>query len=1186
MRSTTTSATGEYQFSGLTDDSYYVVVDSKSVGPSQAFNSGFVQSDVWAEQTFGTAGSLYFDGSSVVASASDINLYGGMYGSRSDDASSLLTAEHVTLVTIAGTDVTDVDSAFSMNVVTNVLGGDNQDDSAGNRTVQGSIRQFILNANGIAGSNSMRFVPAIAANAGVAGDQWWRVVITEALPGITDASTTIDGRGWDTTNPSLQLNSNSGSLGTGGTVGVDNLALGTVESPELEIVNDRGIGDATAIENGLSVQASHTVIENLAIHGFGIGTNLSGNIRIGQLVTSGLTDIVIQDNIIGSAAHAILAPSTLSVIDAVAAQPNQGSNVVAIGTDFGILQNNLIAFASDSGLTLAGGTSNWNIVDNEIRSNASANNAAAGIQFADSSVQHTVSGNLITDHRGSGIDVSSVGQIQIANNTIDGNGTGGSQTAGIRLFGTNSTIFRNVVSNSAGAGVLVAGDTGSGSAIQNRISENTFLANGGVSIDLIHNGATVTDNNVGDGWTPNDNGTFAGSGNLGIDYPEIQQATFSGGSTTVSGTATPGATVEIYLADSNGVGTTLLGSTTADGGTGEFSLVLSGISKDAAIAATATDANNNTSEFSAAVNVNVPPTISNTVAGQSVSDEQTIHPFDLVQIADLDSGDLIDLQITLSTGDDDGQFSAASLTSSGFVKTGLGTYALLGQTPAAAQSAIRLLEFVPLRNQAPGGSASTTTFTILASDGTADVSDSTTTVAVRSVNDAPIATDNQYTISEDTSLQGNVIADDTGAGIDSDVDGDPLTATLTTPPSHGKVTLNRDGTFNYRPTENFFGSDSFEYTVTDPSGASHQAQVTIQVQPVNDAPVGRADTVALLFNQSLDIAESELLANDFDVDSTIVISGVDQPNRGTITVQPDGTLTYTAKQDFIGIDAFTYTITDGTLTSGPIQVEVLVSPPVLPPTPADPVSDGGSGDTVDEPADDPTLDDSPASDDDPNSGEPGDADSEPPTSELGDPNADGASEFLPDDVAPPPGEFGDRADDFNLDPTEISDRDLSLDSSRWLNAVSRQAESAQRRGIDVGLSSLFELNGGINLDRGLLSDVDLQIFDSTLLDQLDNVRKTVANYEFSVGTAASVVGVSTALTAGYVFWMVRSGVLLAGLASSMPAWQIFDPSAIVQFSSGGSADDDGESLEAMVDNDGGESELDSNPEFSEDPPEG
>ena len=71
---------------------------------------------------------------------------------------------------------------------------------------------------------------------------------------------------------------------------------------------------------------------------------------------------------------------------------------------------------------------------------------------------------------------------------------------------------------------------------------------------------------------------------------------------------------------------------------------------------------------------------------------------------------------------------------------------------------------------------------------------------------------------------------------DSDVEGSSLTAVLVAGPANGNVTLNANGSFNYRPRFDFNGTDSFTYRARDGALESNIATVTITVNPVNDAP--------------------------------------------------------------------------------------------------------------------------------------------------------------------------------------------------------------------------------------------------------------------------------------------------------------------------------------------------------------
>jgi len=95
------------------------------------------------------------------------------------------------------------------------------------------------------------------------------------------------------------------------------------------------------------------------------------------------------------------------------------------------------------------------------------------------------------------------------------------------------------------------------------------------------------------------------------------------------------------------------------------------------------------------------------------------------------------------------------------------------------------------------------------------------------INHGPKPVDDSYTVNEDTQLTGNVLTNDT------DADGDTLTATVATGPSHGSLTLDANGSFTYVPTENYYGADGFTYTVSDGNGhtAVGTATITVKAHP-------------------------------------------------------------------------------------------------------------------------------------------------------------------------------------------------------------------------------------------------------------------------------------------------------------------------------------------------------------------
>ncbi|MDH4152735.1 MAG: tandem-95 repeat protein, partial [Nitrospira sp.] len=137
-------------------------------------------------------------------------------------------------------------------------------------------------------------------------------------------------------------------------------------------------------------------------------------------------------------------------------------------------------------------------------------------------------------------------------------------------------------------------------------------------------------------------------------------------------------------------------------------------------------------------------------------------------------------------------------------------------------------------------------------------------VAKFTFNQMPTATANSYTTTEGVAVSGNVITDNTGAGADSDPDGDPLTASLISGPLHGTLVLNSNGSFTYTPYDsaqgtNFASADSFTYQISDGKGGTSSATVSLTVTPnaTNEAPVHAVpgaqtvgDVSTLVFSQA------------------------------------------------------------------------------------------------------------------------------------------------------------------------------------------------------------------------------------------------------------------------------------------------------------------------------------------------
>ena len=238
---------------------------------------------------------------------------------------------------------------------------------------------------------------------------------------------------------------------------------------------------------------------------------------------------------------------------------------------------------------------------------------------------------------------------------------------------------------------------------------------------------------------------------------------------------------------------------------------------------------------------------------------------------------------------------------------------------AASRNADGTLRYVPAPNYNGPDS-----FRYRVVDGFGGSADGTVTLTVRPVNDPPVASADAYTTDEDVPL-------DVGApgvlGNDSDIDGDRLAATVSTPPSHGRLTLLPDGSLRYASAPNYHGPDSFTYELSDGQGGTATATVRITIVSVPDAPIASEDAFATDEDTALAVSPPGVLGNDSDGDGdaigAILVTG---PAHGTLTLDANGALAYTPDPDFNGDDAFSYRASDGTLSSDPTTARITVRP--------------------------------------------------------------------------------------------------------------------------------------------------------------------------------------------------------------------------------------------------------------------
>src|SRR5690606_35088476 len=220
------------------------------------------------------------------------------------------------------------------------------------------------------------------------------------------------------------------------------------------------------------------------------------------------------------------------------------------------------------------------------------------------------------------------------------------------------------------------------------------------------------------------------------------------------------------------------------------------------------------------------------------------------------------------------------------------------------------------------------TFTYRATDGISLSEPATVTITVIASPQVPVAAPDTFTINEDMVVFGNVLTND------SDPQEDTLTAVLVDEPESGQLMFNANGSFAYIPAKDFHGVVTFTYRATDGVNESETALVTIEILPVNDAPVARDDAAVVEAGQTVVI---DVLENDEDVDGDpLTVELVSGSESGTATVDAvTGLVHFDAPADFEGTITFTYRVNDGRVNSKVATVTVTVERPIS----ADPVAE-------------------------------------------------------------------------------------------------------------------------------------------------------------------------------------------------------------------------------------------------------
>jgi uncharacterized repeat protein (TIGR01451 family) len=565
----TDATNGSYSFTGLTAGGTYTVrvVNSTVTSSRNNGTAGLIGVQTYRTTVTATGGTM-----------TDVNRVGGESPNLVDApaGTGIGTASATTLASLK-TATTNAQSQAPITLptagpVVNVDFGYNFDLVVNTNTAgQGSLAQFITNANALggeaslaqSGSNTAGTLPTgvetsifmipsgLAVPGQVAGltsglNANGVAVIqpTTALPTIT-GPTKLDG----TTQTFNIGNTNNVTLGAGGTVGTANTPLAQLNGPEVQILGSANVG----IGVNVAASATNTTIKGLAVLDFGNALDSGTNANI----VSAANNVLITQNVVGTTAISFTAPTT----------PTNSDNVRLTGNTTGVVvSNNLIGFSNGKGIAIDPSVVGASISGNEIRSNGLSSPNLDGVDIQGSNA--SVTNNLFTGNSGQGIDsYHSTGGNTLTGNTITDNGRGTAtltpnETPGVRIYGAGNSISRNIISNNYGAGIMLEGAIGTTvpAASTTVISQNSIFGNGNVrslnnlnpsgevGIDLEKTGDSEPNGNSP--YVTTNSATTTGANGL-LNYPVITSAYVAGGNLVITGYSKPNAAIELFLAQSN-----------------------------------------------------------------------------------------------------------------------------------------------------------------------------------------------------------------------------------------------------------------------------------------------------------------------------------------------------------------------------------------------------------------------------------------------------------------------------------------------------------------------------------------------------------------------------------------------------------------------------------------------------------
>jgi hypothetical protein len=495
-----------------------------------------------------------------------------------------------------------------------------------------------------------------------------------------------------------------------------------------------------------------------------------------------------------------------------------------------------------------------------------------------------------------------------------------------------------------------------------------------------------------------------------------------------------------------------------------------------------------------------------------------------------------------------------------------GAPVLAGQTVEAYDISLGELQFAPAANE-NGLAYASFTFQIHDSGGVAnggidiDPTSRTLTINVTPANDTPVATGiADVSVNEDA--PGTVIDLFAAFADMEDADTSLIYAIVanTNPGLFSATTMDGiAGTLSLGYVPDASGSASITVRATDTGGLWAESTFDVTVNPVNDAPTLSIGSLNVAQGETVVLSGGKLSASDADntvdeltyvvtalpAEGTLALNGTPLAVSDTFT-QADvnaGLVTYihagaTATPDSLGIKVVD---TASAEASGLLSISVSALPPSL----------AEAGAPMPEPEPAPAT--PPPSDE-----------ATPAAEEAAAPSAELAPGLLPEDDKDDEKSGGFLQEEDTSGFTDAYRRAGSLNPVQVVfNGQLSQNETTATTPLLATLNrALDAIASDMNALESLRTSLGSNDFQQQLNQLQDDIRQQLS---LDKNAVASTLAVSTGLSVGYVLWLVRGGVLLSSLLTSLPAWRLIDPLPILaHLNRQKHGDEDDDSLEGML----------------------